>query len=131
MHPKDTLSKWHEVVRTNNINLLDELLADDVVFYSPVVWTPQEGKFLTKLYLLSAAQVIGGRHFKYTQEIVSNKAAMLEFTTVLDEVTINGVDIIEFNDQGQIASFKVMVRPLKAINKLHQKMGEIMNLLTK
>ena len=131
MHPRETLSKWHEVVRTNNIHLLDDLLADNVVFYSPVVWTPQEGKFLTKLYLISASQVIGGQHFKYTQEIVSDKAAMLEFTTVVDDITINGVDIIEFNEQGKIKSFKVMVRPLKAINKLHQKMGEIMNLLTK
>jgi hypothetical protein len=125
---KSALEKWHTFFKTQNVKILDELLAEDVVFYSPVVWTPQKGKMTTKAYLLAAAHVFlnGDQDFNYIREVVNDKHIILEFETVLDGITINGVDMIEINDSGKIQSFKVMVRPLKAVNKLHEKMAEML-----
>lgn len=120
------LEKWHEMMATNNHQLLDDLLADEVVFHSPVVHTPQRGKKITKLYLSAASEVLGGSDFTYVREIIGERHFMLEFTKEIDGVHINGVDIVKYNEQGQIVDFKVMVRPLKAMQKLHQKMGEML-----
>ena len=110
---------------------MDELLANDVIFYSPIVWAPQEGKQITKIYLMAALEVFGGENsnFKYVKQVVDNNQFILEFITLIDGVTVNGVDMIEVNDDGKIISFKVMVRPLKAINKVHEKMGEMLEKL--
>lgn len=126
-----TLEIWYEVVASGNHQRLDEILSEDIVFYSPVVWTPQKGKFLTKMYLLAASQVIGGSHFKYTHEIISENSFMLEFTTEIEGIIINGVDIIKLDNEQKIKEFKVMIRPLKAIHKIHEKMGEVLEILTK
>jgi hypothetical protein len=123
-----TLKTWHLFLETKNPELLDELLADDVVFHSPVVWTPQEGLWITKLYLMAAMEVLGAENsgFTYVKEVIGNRTCVLEFTTTIDDITINGIDMIDINDAGQIVSFKVMIRPLKAINKVHEKMGELL-----
>jgi len=123
-----TLKKWHQFVETKDHKILDELLAENVIFYSPVVWTPQVGKPITKLYLLAALEVLGENHsdFNYTKEIVNKDHLILEFDTLIDEIRVNGVDMIELNAEGKITSFKVMIRPLKAINKVHEKMGELL-----
>ncbi len=126
---KKTMERWHELVATHDNAILDELLAEDVTFHSPVVHTPQEGKAITTLYLASANQVLGGGAFKYVRELIDGNNAVLEFTTEIDGIHINGVDMIRCNDAGQIIDFKVMVRPLKAINLLHQKMGEMLQQL--
>ncbi len=120
------MEDWHKVVETRNPRLLDELLADDVVFHSPVVHTPQVGKPITTLYLTAAMQVLGNQGFRYLREVVGERDAVLEFATELDGIQINGVDMIRWNDDGRIVDFKVMVRPLKAVNLLHQKMGEML-----
>ena len=127
MHP--ALTAWHEVVRSQDMGKLQTLLADDVVFHSPVVHTPQRGKAITSLYLAGAMQVLNNAQFRYEREIVGENDALLEFTTEIDGLTINGVDLIRWNDAGQIIDFKVMVRPLKAMNLLHQKMGEMLQRL--
>jgi hypothetical protein len=129
MHP--SLKNWHTFLDTKNPKILDELLANEVIFYSPVVWTPQEGKQITKLYLMAALEVFGGENsnFKYVSQIIDNKQFILEFVTLIDGITVNGVDMIEVNDEGKIISFKVMIRPLKAINKVHEKMGEMLEKL--
>ena len=127
MHP--ALTAWHEVVRSQDMGKLQTLLADDVVFHSPVVHTPQRGKAITSLYLAGAMQVLNNAQFRYEREIVGENDALLEFTTEIDGLTINGVDLIRWNDAGQIIDFKVMVRPLKAMNLLHQKMGEVLQRL--
>ena len=108
--------------------MLDELLADDCVFFSPVVHTPQEGKTRTRLYL-SAAIAVFGDSFNYVRELVGDHQAVLEFTAEHDGILINGVDIIDWNPQGQITRVKVMVRPLKAVNLLHAQMKAMLESL--
>lgn len=122
----DTLAVWHEVVKTRDMATLATLLADEVVFHSPVVHTPQRGKVITLRYLQGAMHVLNSAHFRYEREIVGPRDAMLEFATEIDGVHVNGVDLIRWNDSGQIVDFKVMVRPLKAVNVLHQKMSEML-----
>ena len=122
-HPIDL---WHEFVLRRDPGLLEKLLADDVVFHSPVVHMPQRGRAITLLYLRGAMQVLGSPAFRYEREIRGERDALLEFETEIDGITINGVDLIRWDDAGRIVDFKVMVRPLKAMNILHQKMGELL-----
>jgi SnoaL-like domain len=118
------LDKWYAFLKTHDSAALWELLHPDVVFESPVVHTPQRGRDITFKYLASAGKVLGGPAFKYVGEWRNDSGAVLEFQTEIDGITINGVDIISFSDDGRIIHFKVMVRPLKAINLLHRLMGE-------
>lgn len=116
------ISKWHEVVANRDASALENLLADEVVFLSPIVHTPQKGKHITMMYLAAAVQVFGNETFEYMRTIIGPNDAMLEFETIIDGITVNGVDIISWNDQHQIIEFKVMVRPLKAIQLIHAQM---------
>lgn len=125
----NAVERWHEMMRAGDLSQLDEILADDCVFLSPVVHTPQEGKELTKLYLTGATNVFDDS-FQYVKEVVNERHAVLEFTCELDGIMINGVDIMTFDDDGKIVEFKVMVRPLKAINLLHQRMKAMLEQLT-
>ncbi|HKY90266.1 MAG TPA: nuclear transport factor 2 family protein [Nevskiaceae bacterium] len=119
------LDLWHRIAASNDVAGLDALLADDAVFHSPVVHTPQVGKAIVTKYLATALAVLGGSGtFRYVREIVGERDALLEFVAELDGIHVNGVDLIAWNDAGRVTDFKVMVRPLKAINVLHQKMGE-------
>lgn len=103
---------------------LDELLAEDVVFFSPVVHTPQRGRSITAHYLGAALHVFANPTFRYVREVVGSHDAVLEFQVEIDGTAVNGVDMIRWNDEGRIVEFKVMLRPLKAINLIHQKMAE-------
>jgi len=123
----DTLKIWHNMLEEKNPKLLNTILADDVVFYSPVVFSPQHGKAITMMYLTGAFHVLVGQgHFRYINETITEKTAVLEFMTKIDDVEVNGVDIIHFDEMGLIKEFKVMVRPLQAVNAIHQKMGEML-----
>lgn len=122
-HPLET---WHRLVRTQDPSGLNALLADDAVFYSPVVHTPQRGKKLVAGYLSAAFQVFFNPSFRYVREIVGASDAVLEFEAEIDGVLVNGVDLIKWNDAGQIVEFKVMLRPLKAINVIHQRMAAML-----
>lgn len=122
----ETIQAWHDFVGSRAPAKLAALLADDVVFHSPVVHKPQPGKALTMGYLLAAVEVLGNDRFRYLREIIGEHHAALEFSTVIDGVEINGVDLIEWNDAGQIVDFKVMVRPLKAVNTLHSLMAAML-----
>ena len=122
----DTLQRWHQLVRTKQTDQLDNLLADEVVFHSPVVHTPQIGKAITTKYLQAALHVFGNESFRYVREVSGAHDAILEFELELDGVAINGVDMIRWNDQGRITEFKVMLRPLKAVNLIHMKMGQML-----
>jgi hypothetical protein len=118
------LAKWHAYMEHgSDPALLADLLADDAVFHSPVVHTPQAGKPIVMAYLVAASHVLGNDKFHYVRELVDGDEMMLEFVTELDGIAINGVDIIRFNAEGKISDFKVMVRPLKAINKVWETMG--------
>jgi hypothetical protein len=121
-----TLDIWHELVRTRNPAGLADLLADDAVFHSPVVHTPQVGKPITQLYLTGAFHVFFNPTFRYVREIVGAHDAALEFQVEIDGISVNGVDLISWNDEGKISAFKVMLRPLKAINLIHQKMAAML-----
>ena len=125
-HP---IAVWHRLVDTGDragLDGLDGLLADDVVFHSPVVHKPQSGRALTTLYLSAAFDVFFNPTFRYVREIVGPADAMLEFETTIDGIAVNGVDLIRWNGDGRIVDFKVMVRPLKAVNLIHQKMADML-----
>jgi hypothetical protein len=118
------LQKWYGYLTSHDDAMLWDLLHPDAVFESPVVHTPQRGRDITFKYLSSAVKVLGGPGFSYVGEWRNDSGAVLEFTSEIDGITINGVDIITFDGDDRITRFKVMVRPLKAINLLHRLMGE-------
>ncbi len=121
-----TLQIWHELVRTRNAQGLTSLLADEVVFHSPVVHTPQVGKSIALQYLSAAFKVFFNESFRYVREISGLHDAALEFQVEIEGIAVNGIDLIKWNEQGQIVEFKVMIRPLKAINLIHQKMAAML-----
>jgi hypothetical protein len=121
---KAGLAKWYAYLKSHDHAALRELLHPDAVFESPVVHTPQRGRDVTFKYLASAVKMLGGPSFAYRGEWRSDNGAVLEFETEIEGITINGVDIITFDKEDRITHFKVMVRPLKAINLLHRLMGE-------
>lgn len=130
------INKWHAYLRGQLQGGLDELLDDDVVFYSPIVYTPQKGKAITTLYLQAAGVTLpddsaastsgvpstGGFH--YTKQVLGDDAAVLELETRIEGKYVNGVDIIRCNDEGRIVEFRVMIRPLQAVNLVHRKIAE-------
>lgn len=120
-HP---IAQWHRLVRTQDPSGLMDLLAEDAVFHSPVVHTPQRGRKIVAAYLAAAFQVFFNPTFRYVREIVGATDAMLEFETEIDGVLVNGVDLVRWNEAGRIADFKVLIRPLQAIQLIHRKMGE-------
>ena len=122
----NAVEEWHRIVRERDVDALDALLADDVVFHSPVVHTPQRGRPITTMYLAAAVTVFGNASFRYVRELVGVNEAVLEFVVVIDGIEVNGVDMIRWDDAGRIVDFKVMLRPLKAINLIHQKMGALL-----
>jgi len=122
----DTLRVWHELVTTRNIRGLGDLLADDVVFHSPVVHTPQAGKAITMQYLGAAFHVFFNETFRYVRTVTGPHDAVLEFQVEIDGIVVNGVDMLQWRADGRITDFKVMVRPLKAIHLIHAKMAAML-----
>ena len=126
---KELIHKWHEVVKGDEPELLDKLLAENAVFSSPVVFKPLEGKAITMMYLQAAGDSFNMEKFKYTKEIHDGLHSVLEFETYIDDISVNGVDIIEWNQDGQIIKFKVMIRPYQAVLKVQEKMVEALESL--
>lgn len=122
--PPKTIQIWHTLVQSMDPKGLDPLLADDVVFHSPVMHAPQPGKELVKMYLTAAFHVLGIANFQYVREIVGETDAALEFTAEINGTEINGVDFIHWNAENKITDFKVMIRPLNAINLVRRLMRE-------
>jgi len=136
-----TIENWHRHLRGELPGGLDALLADDVVFYSPIVFTPQRGIEITKAYLNAAGNTFGGDdapvsepavgeaasgQFRYVKEVMSGNHAVLEFETTMGGKYVNGIDMITCNDEGRISEFKVMIRPLQAVNLVHQRMAAML-----
>jgi hypothetical protein len=117
---------WHKLALDPNEARISAALHDDCVFESPVVHTPQRGKAITAKYLSAAGHTLGNSTFQYVGEWHRENSSILEFTAEIDGIKINGIDMITCDDDGLITHFKVMVRPLKAVNLLHQKMGEML-----
>lgn len=123
---EDVIARWHRFMDGDLPGGLDGLLADDVVFYSPVVYTPQRGKAVTTEYLEAASRTLGGGDggaFRYTKEVLAGDTAVLEFETSVEGRYVNGVDIVRCDDTGRIVEFRVMLRPLKGIQAVHEHMG--------
>ena len=120
------VAAWHDVVHTRDLRALAALLADDVVFHSPVVHTPQVGKAIALAYLGAAMHVFLDPSFRYVREVVGEHDAVLEFQVELDGVAVNGVDMLRWNDDGRLVEFKVMVRPPKAIELIHRRMAAML-----
>jgi hypothetical protein len=137
------IEKWHQHLRGQLPGGLDELLDDDCVFYSPIVYTPQVGKAVTKMYLEAAGQTLPGEKpsggadggtggaFRYTKQVLAGDTAVLEFETSVSGKYVNGVDIITCNDEGRIVEFRVMIRPLQAINLVHEQMRAMLESMQK
>ena len=117
------IKEWHEIVKSGNTENLSSIIDSDCIFYSPVVFTPQKGKELTIKYLSAAALVFGDDSFKYIKEVINKKNACLEFELKLNGIEINGVDLISWNDKNKISEFKVLIRPLKGVQLIHELMG--------
>ncbi|MCW8327196.1 nuclear transport factor 2 family protein [Photobacterium sp. SDRW27] len=120
---KTAIDTWHQIIETRDPSALKTLLADNVTFHSPVVHTPQVGKAITTHYLTTAFDVLFNESFQYDREVINDGEAVLEFSTEIEGITINGVDMIRWDHNDQIVDFKVMLRPLKAINLVHQIMA--------
>ena len=117
-------SNWHRVAENGStIEDLTAILHEDAVFHSPVVHTPQRGRPIVIAYLSAAGQTLGNKTFEYVREVASGRNLILEFQTEMEGIQVNGVDIITFDDEGLITDFKVMIRPLKAVNKVWEMMG--------
>lgn len=117
---KNAIDQWHAMMAEGTTDGLYDLLSPDCIFWSPVVHTPQQGRDITFLYLSAAGQVFD-TDFRYVREVRQDDTAVLEFKCTLDDTHVNGIDLIQTKD-GLISEFKVMVRPLKAVNKVHEKM---------
>ncbi len=117
-----TIAQWHQLVTNRDTAALDALLADNVVFHSPILHSPQVGKEITTMYLTAALMVICNDTFKYVREVASGQNAVLEFQVFIDGIIVNGVDMLTCDSAGQIVDFKVMLRPLKAVHLIQQKM---------
>ena len=127
MSAKVGLQKWHEVMEGGSSpDGLAAIIREDAVFHSPVVHTPQVGRPIVVAYLSAAGKTLGNESFEYVRELVDGDNAMLEFTTEMDGVHVNGIDLIRFDEDGMIADFKVMVRPLKAVNKVWEQMAAML-----
>lgn len=122
----DPIARWHAVVEARDMAALKDLIAEEAVFESPVVHTPQVGKAITVKYLAGALQVLNSETFRYVGEWRAERSAVLEFACEIEGIAVNGVDIISWNEAGKITHFKVMIRPLKAINLVHRMMGELL-----
>ena len=123
---KNPIEQWHEVVKLRDYSLLETILSEDVIFYSPVVYTPQKGKKIALQYLAAASEVFNTNSFRYNKEIVMNRSASLEFSLNINETDINGIDLISWNNDNKINEFKVFIRPLQGVNVIHQLMQSML-----
>ena len=120
------IERWVSIIETGRTDGLDALLADDAVFFSPAVFTPQEGRDKTATYLKAAAKVFGNTDLHYVEQWYGQRSAILEFAATIDGIYVNGIDMIHWNDDEQIVSFKVMLRPLKALQTIIPAMAELL-----
>ena len=124
MSAKIGIKRWHEVIENGSEPAaLAAIMRDDAVFHSPVVHTPQRGKATVVAYLSAAGKTLGNDSFQYLREVIDGNTAVLEFQTEMEGIQVNGIDMITYDDDGMITDFKVMVRPLKAVNKVWEMMG--------
>lgn len=120
------IDHWHRLMRARDAAGLDDLIAEDCVFQSPAVHSPQRGKALTIKYLSAAQKVLGTPSFHYVEEWIGEHSAVLEFELDLDGIHVNGVDIIHWNADDRITNFRVMIRPVKALQAVMPAMADVL-----
>jgi SnoaL-like domain len=121
------IQRWHHFIEgDHDARELDALLADDCVFHSPAVFRAQEGRAKSTAYLSAAAKLFGGTDFHYVQEWYGDGSAILEFAATIDGIYVNGIDMIHWNADERITSFKVMIRPFKGLQVIMPKMAELL-----
>jgi hypothetical protein len=120
------IARWTSIIENGRTDELDALIAEDAVFFSPAVFTPQKGRQKTLMYLKAAVKVFGTNDFRYVEQWFNDQSAILEFAATIDGIYVNGIDMIHWNDQEQIVSFKVMLRPLKALQTIIPAMAELL-----
>ena len=122
------IARWIDIIENDRISELEGLLAEGAVFYSPAVFTPQEGRAKAVAYLTAAAKMFSGTDFHYVEQWYGERSAILEFAATVDGKYVNGIDMIHWNYDEQIVSFKVMMRPLKGLQAIMPKMAELLQL---
>ncbi len=120
------IQRWIDILHDNRVDEVGSLLADDAVFFSPAVFTPQEGKAKTAMYLNAAAKLFADTDFHYVEQWFGEKSAVLEFAATVDGMYVNGIDMITWNEDDRIVSFKVMIRPFKGLQLVMGKMAELL-----
>ena len=120
------IQRWIDIIDSGRTSELGDLLAEDAVFYSPAVFTPQEGRAKTAAYLTAAAKLFADTGFHYVEQWYGERSAILEFAAVIDGIHVNGIDMIHWNDDEKIISVKVMMRPLKALQAVVPEMGKLL-----
>ena len=120
------LEQWHQLLKSRDVTQLNHILADNVVLHSPVIHRAVEGKQMVAMYLTAALHTFANEHFTYDRKFLNDNGAVLEFSTEIDGIYVNGIDMITWNDEGKIIDFKVMVRPLKAINLINERMTALL-----
>src|SRR6266576_1976209 len=120
------IDDWYRVALSGDCTALNGMIHEDAVFESPVVHTPQRGKAITIKYLTAAVATLDNPSSEFVGEWSGEQSVIVEFKSEIEGIAINGIDMIRFDDTGLITHFKVMIRPLKAVNLIHRKMGEML-----
>lgn len=120
------IERWLEMIESGQMQRLDDLLAEDAVFYSPAVFTPQRGRALTAAYLRAAEHMFSGTGFHYVEKWYGDRSAVLHFAAEVNGLSVEGIDMIHWNGDGEITTFKVMIRPFKALQGVMATMAELL-----
>ena len=120
------IERWLRVIESGETAELEDMLAEDAVFYSPAVFAPQHGRATAAAYLRAAEKMFSGTGFHYVETWFGDHSAVLHFAAVVDGLSVEGIDMIHWNDDGKITSFKVMIRPFKALQGVIAQMAELL-----
>lgn len=119
---QQNLDKWHQVIANKDMKLLREILHPDVEFHSPTLWEPKKGRDITQYILKMVIDIF--QDFEYQREWVDGNNLALEFSARVDDKQVKGIDLIRWNDEGQIVHFEVMMRPINGLQLMFEKMTE-------
>jgi hypothetical protein len=120
------IERWLRIIESGDTAELDDMLDEDAVFYSPAVFAPQHGRATAAAYLRAAEKMFSGTGFHYVEKWFGDHSAVLHFAAVVDGLAVEGIDMVHWNDDGKITSFKVMIRPFKALQGVIARMAELL-----
>jgi hypothetical protein len=120
--PAATASAFRQAVEGLDLEAANELLAEDIVFHSPVTFHPFVGRETVAGLLAIVADTF--EDFRYTDELEADGAHALIFRASIDGRELEGIDLLRFDDDGLIADFTVMIRPMSGLVPFAQAVGE-------